>query len=105
MNVMRSGKTVTATGPVTEGSIHNYERNTVDDVVYLVSGGGGAHPVFVERTPEDRYQSTLFPNFHYVKFTLEKDRLRGVMYRVEDPEAERLEVERKDSFEILAKPR
>lgn len=90
---------------VSAGHIHNYERNVVDDVAYLVSGGGGARSVYVERTPEDRYQSVLFPNFHYVKFTLEKDRLRGVMYRVENPEAERLDVERKDSFEIPAKPR
>jgi acid phosphatase type 7 len=35
---------------VSAGHIHNYERNQKDDVVYLVSGGGGAKPYFVERT-------------------------------------------------------
>jgi len=90
---------------VSAGHIHNYERNVVDDVVYLVAGGGGARPVYVERTPEDRYQSTLFPNFHYVKFSLEKDRLSGVMYRADNPEAEHIQAERKDSFELLVKPR
>jgi len=90
---------------VSAGHIHNYERNVVNDVVYLVSGGGGAHPVYVERTREDQYQSVLFPNFHYVKFTLEKDRLRGVMCRVENPEAGRLDIEQKDRFEIEAKRR
>jgi hypothetical protein len=49
---------------VSAGHIHNYERSVVDDVVYLVAGGGGAAPYFVERTPGDLYQSVLFPNFH-----------------------------------------
>jgi hypothetical protein len=88
---------------VSAGHIHNYERNVRDDVVYLVSGGGGAKPYFVERTSEDLYQSSLFPNYHYVKLTLEKNRLRGVMYRVADPEAKSLSAEVKDTFDIVAK--
>ena len=32
---------------VSAGHIHNYERNIVDGVVYLVAGGGGAAPYFV----------------------------------------------------------
>jgi hypothetical protein len=72
--------------------------------VYLVSGGGGAHPVFVERTPEDLYRSVLFPNFHYVKLTLEKDRVHGSMYRVSDPEADTLKLDLKDSFDVPLKP-
>jgi acid phosphatase type 7 len=90
---------------ISAGHIHNYERNIVEGVVYLVAGGGGAVPYFVERTPQDFYQSVLFPNFHYVKFTLEKDRLHGAMYRVADPEASKLEVELKDSFDLTVKPR
>ena len=90
---------------VSAGHIHNYERNVVDGVTYLVSGGGGAPPYFIERTPGDLYQSILFPNYHYVKLTVEKDRLHGVMFRVENPEAEKLTVELKDSFDVIAKPR
>jgi hypothetical protein len=90
---------------VSAGHIHNYERNIVDDVTYLVSGGGGAKPYYVERTSGDLYQSILFPNFHYLKMTLAKDRLKGEMYRVQDPEAKTFSVDLKDSFEILAKPR
>jgi hypothetical protein len=90
---------------VSAGHIHNYERNVVDGVTYLVSGGGGAPPYFIERTPDDLYQSILFPNYHYVKLTVEKDRLHGVMLRVENPEADKLTVELKDSFDVLAKPR
>jgi acid phosphatase type 7 len=90
---------------VSAGHIHNYERRVVEGVTYLVSGGGGAPPYFVERTPEDLYQSILFPNYHYVKLTVEKDRLHGAMYRVANPEAEKLTVELKDSFDLAAKPR
>jgi hypothetical protein len=90
---------------VSSGHIHNYERNIVDGVVYLVAGGGGAAPYFVERTPQDLYQSVLFPNFHYVKFTLERDHLHGAMYRVSDPESAVLAVSLKDSFDIAVKPR
>jgi hypothetical protein len=90
---------------VSAGHIHNYERNDREGVTYLVSGGGGARPYFVERTPEDRYQSLMFPNYHYVKLTLEKERLHGAMYRVANSEAQTLSLELKDSFDIAAKPR
>ena len=88
---------------VSAGHIHNYERHMKDGVLYLVSGGGGAKPYFVERTPDDLFQSSLFPNFHYVKFQLEPDRLKALMYRIKDPEASSLEVEVKDEFEVVAK--
>jgi len=100
-----AAKTSHARFLVSAGHIHNYERSVVGDVVYLVAGGGGAVPYFVERTPDDFYQSVLFPNFHYVKFTLAGDHLRGDMYRVADPEAPVLTAAVKDSFDIPAKPR
>ena len=90
---------------VSAGHIHNYERFVVNDVTYLVSGGGGAPPYFVERGPDDLYQSVLFPNYHYVKLIVEKERLRGEMYRIENPETASLSVELKDSYDIPAKPR
>ena len=90
---------------VSAGHIHNYERHVIDGVTYLVSGGGGAKPNYVERTPDDLYQSELFPNYHYVKFELLADRLKAIMYRVADPEAPGLRVEAKDQFEIEAKRR
>ncbi len=90
---------------VSAGHIHNYERNLYQSVTYLVSGGGGARPYYVERTSGDQYKSLLFPNYHYVKLTLEADRLHGDMYRVANPEAATLSVELKDSFDIPVKPR
>jgi acid phosphatase type 7 len=101
----KAARTSHAVFLVSAGHIHNYERNVVEGVTYLVAGGGGAPPYFVERTPEDLYKSILFPNYHYVTLTIEKDRLHGAMYRVANPEAETLTVELKDNFDIVAKPR
>ncbi len=101
----QAARTSHATFLVSAGHIHNYERTVVEGVTYLVSGGGGAPPYFVERTNEDLYQSILFPNYHYVKLTVEKDRLHAAMYRVVDPEAKNLTVELKDSFDLVVKPR
>jgi hypothetical protein len=101
----QAARTAHARFLVSAGHIHNYERNVVEGVTYLVTGGGGAPPYFVERTPEDLYQSVLFPNYHYVKLTVEKDRLSGVMYRVANPEEKTLTVEIKDTFDLEAKSR
>lgn len=88
---------------VSAGHIHNYERSEYEDVTYLVSGGGGARPYYVERTPADKYRSLMFPNYHFVKMTLEKDKLHCMMYRVANPEAENFTLEVKDTFDIEAK--
>jgi hypothetical protein len=83
---------------VIAGHIHNYERFQQDGVTYLVSGGGGAVPYPVERTPADAYQDSSFPNYHYLKFVLAGDVLNGTMYRLADPRTTKWEV--KDSFEV-----
>ncbi|MBZ5604463.1 MAG: metallophosphoesterase [Acidobacteriia bacterium] len=100
----RAAATSHAVFLVTAGHIHNYERAAYEGVTYLVSGGGGAVPYYVERTPEDQYKSVVFPNYHYVKLTVGKDRMHGDMYRVVDPEADTLRIEIRDSFDIAAKP-
>jgi hypothetical protein len=101
----KAARTSHASFLVSAGHIHNYERSVVNGVTYLVSGGGGAPPYFVERTPEDLYKSILFPNYHYVKFTVEADRMHAEMFRVVNPEADSLRVELKDTFDIMTKAR
>jgi hypothetical protein len=88
---------------VVAGHIHNYERSVVDGVTYLVSGGGGAHPYYVERTKTDLYQDENFPVFHYVKFELEADQLKATMYKVQDPTADTLVWQAKDHFIVKKK--
>jgi len=84
---------------VVAGHIHNYERFLQDDVVYLVSGGGGAVPYEVERTESDLYQTKEFPNYHYVKLIIRNGSLDGKMYRLNDL-ASSPEFTLKDTFEI-----
>jgi acid phosphatase type 7 len=85
------------------GHIHNYERFQHGGITYLISGGGGAipYPVLV-RSPEDLYQDTSFPNYHYIVLNLHGKRIDATMYRVADPKAETLSVEVKDKFALVA---
>src|SRR5712671_4017901 len=83
---------------VIAGHIHNYERFERNGVVYLVSGGGGAVPYPVERTPADAYQDPSFPNYHYLKFVVAGETLKGTMYRLAHPGHFSWEV--KDTFEV-----
>ncbi len=88
---------------VSAGHIHNYERFLRGDVTYLVSGGGGAKPVPVDRAPEDLYQNNDFPNYHYVKFVLTGNTLHAKMYRLVDANAQTPSWEVRDEFTIDAK--
>jgi 3',5'-cyclic AMP phosphodiesterase CpdA len=85
---------------VIAGHIHNYERFLQDDVVYLVSGGGGAVPYEVDRTPPDLYKAIDFPNYHYVKLTIAAGTLKGEMYRLDEPAAPMPHFTVKDTFEV-----
>ena len=85
---------------VTAGHIHNYERAEVGGITYLVSGGGGAHPYEVERTPQDLYQDKDFPNFHYVRLELHRKELKATMYRLADPAAPHPKWQKKDHFTL-----
>jgi acid phosphatase type 7 len=91
---------------VNAGHVHNYERFEQDGVTYLVAGGGGAHPVEVVRAANDLYRQALFPNFHYLRFTLAGERLSAEMVRLEDYDSARpARFEVRDRFELSAKPR
>jgi hypothetical protein len=63
--------------------VHNYERFQRDNILFLVSGGGGGKPDVVKRSAADLYQSDDFPNFHYLRFQLTAGQLRGEMVRLD----------------------
>jgi hypothetical protein len=87
---------------VAAGHIHNYERFYQDGIVYLVSGGGGAKPRPIVRLPADLYQDSSFPNYHYVKFVEDGNKLVATMIRVADPAGATPQWEEKDHFEVQA---
>jgi hypothetical protein len=87
---------------VTTGHIHNYERFFQDDIVYLVSGGGGARPRSIQRSAADLYQDSAFPNYNYVRIIENGDTMHGTMIRVANPDASAPTWEEKDHFEIPA---
>jgi len=88
---------------VVAGHIHNYERFLQQDVVYLVSGGGGAIPYQVDRTDADLYKTRDFPNYHYLKLTISDRLLDGKMYRLDAPSAASPAFTLKDSFQVQSR--
>jgi hypothetical protein len=89
---------------VAAGHVHNYERRIQDDVMYLVSGGGGAKPLPVRRTPGDLFTRDEFPNYNYVRFTLDQNKMHGTMFRISDPTGNTPRFTAEDGFEVIAKP-
>jgi acid phosphatase type 7 len=97
-------KTLSARVVVIGSHVHNYERHSKDGVTYLVSGGGGAKPV-----PElrlfggelSRLRTSV--NFHYLRFTLENERLSGTMVRFEAAGRPANPWSEPDSFQVTAK--
>lgn len=85
---------------VVAGHIHNYQRFFQDGVTYLVSGGGGAKPYPIARTPADLYQDPEFPNYHYIKFQYDGTRLNATMFRLSGSDPAKPVWEAKDHFTI-----
>jgi hypothetical protein len=85
--------------------VHNYERFQRDNILFLVSGGGGGKPEPVKRSAADLYQSDDFPNFHYLRFQLTAGQLRGEMVRLDAPATGDVTWSVRDRFALDAKMR
>jgi Calcineurin-like phosphoesterase len=82
--------------------VHNYERFSRGSVTYLVSGGGGAKPVPAFRMSGELSQLKTPVNFHYLRFTLDKNRLTGTMIRFETDNQTGNPWSEPDRFEVAA---
>lgn len=103
-DLRRMAPTLAARLIVVSGHVHNYERFERGGITYVISGGGGAHPHPVLHMGGDRYRAHPSPNFHYVRFTLEGDRLSAEMVRLEDHKAATPQVWKvRDRFQIEAR--
>ena len=69
-------------------------------MICVVSGGGGAVPYEIDRTPQDLYQGIDFPNYHYVKLTMTAGALKGEMFRLDEAAAPSPHFTLKDTFEL-----
>jgi hypothetical protein len=88
---------------VFNGHIHNYERFERRGVEYVITGGGGAEPYpLLFRGHADLYQDNGFPVYHYLTLEISNHQLHAVMWKVKDPEAGTLSVEKKDEFTLTA---
>ena len=91
---------------VAAGHIHNYERFFQDDIVYLVSGGGGAEPRPLVRGPSGSLPGNpTFPNYHYVRLVEDGNNFAGTMIRVANPGGASPKWQEKDHFVIPAPAR
>jgi acid phosphatase type 7 len=67
---------------VMAGHVHNYERYERNNVLYFVSGGGGATPYMIPRAAEDAYKEPG-PTYHYLKIDVDGPKMRIGMEKLE----------------------
>lgn len=66
---------------VLSGHVHNYERYEHNGVMYIVSGGGGATPYMINRSPGDFYNKPG-PTYHYCTFNVNHSKLHFEMHKL-----------------------
>ena len=67
---------------VFSGHVHNYEHQEHNGVTYFVTGGGGARPYPVERTPNDPLNGKSI-NYHYLLVEVDHGTLKITMHRLD----------------------
>lgn len=67
---------------VFSGHVHNYERHEHGGVTYFVTGGGGARPYPIQRTPADPLYGKEV-NYHYLLVAVDRHQLTITMNRLD----------------------
>jgi acid phosphatase type 7 len=67
---------------VFSGHVHNYEHQEHNGVTYFVTGGGGARPYPIERTPDDPLNGKSV-NYHYLLVEVDHGHLKITMHRLD----------------------
>ena len=67
---------------VIAGHVHNYERYEHGGVLYLVTGGGGAHPYLIPRRTGDPLLGKDV-NYHYLLVEVDRGKMKITMNRLE----------------------
>lgn len=67
---------------VIAGHVHNYERYERNQVLYIVSGGGGATPYEIKRSDQDGYKDQG-PSYHYLRISVNGSQMRIGMEKLQ----------------------
>lgn len=67
---------------VFSGHVHNYEHHEHNGVTYFVTGGGGARPYPIERTPDDPLSGKSV-NYHYLLVEVDHGNLKITVHRLD----------------------
>jgi acid phosphatase type 7 len=67
---------------VIAGHVHSYERYEHAGITYIVSGGGGATPYKIPRSPQDPYRDPG-PAYHFMRFSVADRQMRIEMNKLE----------------------
>ena len=67
---------------VFSGHVHNYEHQQHNGVTYFVTGGGGARPYPIDRTPNDPLNGKSV-NYHYLLVEVDRGNLKITMHRLD----------------------
>jgi acid phosphatase type 7 len=67
---------------VFSGHVHNYEHHEHNGVTYFVTGGGGARPYPIDRTPDDPLNGKSV-NYHYLLVEVDRGNLKITMHRLD----------------------
>ena len=97
---MEQHRKPTAQYLVISGHVHNYERYDRANIMYIVTGGGGATPYLFDRSADDFYREPG-PTYHFCRFTVDQGKLKFEMVKLETTDGQPLWVVR-DSFELAA---
>jgi hypothetical protein len=82
------------------GHVHNYERYEHGRVMYLVTGGGGATPYKINRSPQDLYHEPG-PAYHFMRLSVDGRVLHAEMVKL-DLQKGQSSWAVKDSFQLEA---
>jgi hypothetical protein len=85
---------------VLAGHVHNYEHYEHGGVMYIVTGGGGATPYNISRSPQDLYHEPG-PAYHFMRLSIDGHVLHAEMIKL-DLQRGQSNWAVKDSFQLEA---
>jgi len=94
--LQHEGRKLRAAITVISGHVHNYGPFERNGIMYVISGGGGAHPAFFRRHSDDQFKDKdlilsgkPLPNYDFLRFNIVHDGLQATVEGISNPQAGR----------------